>query len=118
MLWTVAALLSRVEILWRLISNKVTLRTSNWHGWLLVYLYKHCFNESSRRQAKSDPFKMKYMRSIESLLVKVGGQNDLYSYFNDQSLMELLYLDCLFFDSEFSIEDEIIIVPMFDIIDN
>ena len=102
LIWIVAALLSRIEILWRLISNKVVLRTSNWHGWLLVYLYKHCFNESSRRQAKSDPFKIGYIRSIDSLLIKVGGQNDLSSYINNPSLSALLYLDLPFiFDGEF-----------------
>jgi hypothetical protein len=100
--WTVAALLSRVEILWRLISNKIELRTSNWHGWLLVYLFKHCFNESSRRQAKGDPFKIGYIRSIDSFLDKVGGLNDLSSYFNNPNLLELLYLDLPFlFDGEF-----------------
>ena len=37
--------------------------TSQWHGWMLLYLTKHCFNEGNRRQAKNDPFK-KFARML------------------------------------------------------
>ena len=45
LLWCISAMLTRVEILWKLVT-KVNFRTSKWHGWLLVYLTKKFFPSS------------------------------------------------------------------------
>ena len=38
-IWKVCVLVSRVESLWRMISNYYELRSSKWHGWMLAYLH-------------------------------------------------------------------------------
>ena len=50
-IWIVASLLLQVEQLWRIICN-VPLYTSEWYGWMLVYLTKNCFNYGERRQGR------------------------------------------------------------------
>ena len=40
--WTVAELLTRLELLWN-ITTSCNLVTSKWHGWMLVKLTKECF---------------------------------------------------------------------------
>ena len=89
LIWTVAALLSRVEALWQVIT-KVEMKTSQWHGWMLVYLTKHCFNEGMRRQCRADPFKLKFIDTIDRLYEKIR-QVDLRSYFDD--LDDIFYVD-------------------------
>ena len=42
-IWTLAALLCRIETLWK-VTTEVSLYTKKWHGWMLVYLTKQCFN--------------------------------------------------------------------------
>ena len=39
-LWTLATLLSRVEYVWKIICD-TDLCTSEWYGWMLVYLEKN-----------------------------------------------------------------------------
>jgi hypothetical protein len=81
LIWTVAALLCRVEPLWKIVCQ-VELRTSNWHGWMLVYLTKHCFNQGSRKQSRNDPFKMKFMNTIIRFRDKVQ-HAELNDYFRN-----------------------------------
>ena len=48
MIWKIPALLISVETLWKL-TEEVELRTSNWYGWLLVYLWNIYFPSLSNR---------------------------------------------------------------------
>lgn len=89
LIWTVATLLSRVEALWQIVT-KVDMKTSQWHGWMLVYLTKHCFNEGGRRQSRVDPFKLSFINTIVRLHEKTQ-QADLRSYFHD--LNGVLFVD-------------------------
>ena len=59
--------------------------TSEWHGWMLVYLTNQCFNTASQyRQNRKDPFKYKYISSVERILEKVDHPTytDLQYYLN------------------------------------
>ena len=80
-IWTVAAIMCRVEVIWRSVCA-VELYTSKWHGWLLVFLTKKCFNEGSLRQTKNDPFQYTFISDIQRLYNKVHKDN-LCDYFND-----------------------------------
>jgi len=71
-IWTLATMLIRVESLWQSVC-KVPFFTSQWHGWMLVYLTKNCFNYASiHRQAKNDPFKLRYISSAEKIIDKIS----------------------------------------------
>jgi hypothetical protein len=89
LIWKVGVLLSRVESLWRLVSNYYEFRTLKWHGWMLAYLFKNCFNVGNRRQSPADPFKC---RSIDIFKNKVQRER-LSSYFNDPYLPEVHFID-------------------------
>ena len=80
--WIVAALLTRVEPLWHEIATNIEFHTSQWHGWMLVYLTKHCFNEGKHRQSKHDPFKLLYMNTIDRFVEKVLFQECLFCLSN------------------------------------
>ena len=83
-IWTLATILSRVEPLWEIVCN-VPLSTSEWHGWLLVYLTRNCFNLACQnRQGKNDPFRYKYISTVEKILQKVVWSTmlDLKAYLN------------------------------------
>jgi hypothetical protein len=47
LIWTIAELICRVKKLWKIVTQ-AELRTSKWHGWMLTYMTKHCFNEGNR----------------------------------------------------------------------
>ena len=70
LLWTVSNLLCRVEKLWMIV-EKVDLFTSKWHGWMLVFLTKNCFNQGNHRQVKNDPFKYKFISETSRFLEKI-----------------------------------------------
>ena len=76
--WTVAVLMCRVETLWQIIS-RVELHTSRWHGWMLVYLTKQCFNNVSKRQKKNDPYKYQYISTVTRLLENCSTINSTVS---------------------------------------
>lgn len=90
LIWKVSVLVSRVESLWRMISNYYELRSSNWHGWMLAFLYKKCFNQGNSRKSKTDPFKSSI--SIERFREKVQ-RHRLSSYFKDELLPEIYFID-------------------------
>ena len=87
-IWAVASLLTRIEILWQLIDGIDKLKSSQWYGWMLVYLMKNCFsNVGDRRQVKLDPFKNKYMRKYEDICKRMSfesitGKIDLLFFIN------------------------------------
>ena len=62
--WTLSALLLSSQELWTSIEN-TPLFKSKWHGWMLVYLTKHCNPRASKsRQDKLDVFKSVQMNTI------------------------------------------------------
>ena len=65
-LWVISAMLSRVELLWQNVS-KVSLRQSQWHGWILMWLTKKLFNHVKCRPEKTDPFKYQFINNIERI---------------------------------------------------
>ena len=81
MIWTLSVILVRVEALWKEVGLTNPLRTSDWQGWLLVYLTFQCFNEGQRRQHKNDVFKLEYVSKYESLIEKVQIYEELNQYF-------------------------------------
>ena len=84
--WIVAVLMSRVETLWHEIATNIELHTSQWHGWMLVYLTRICFNEGNRRQSPSDPFKQSYMLNIEDFVNKTTIDGNLESYWDSDNI--------------------------------
>ena len=64
MIWAIAALMCRVEAIWKNVCA-VELFTSKWHGWMLVYLTRFCFNRGSACQAPNDPFKFTYISTLD-----------------------------------------------------
>ena len=71
--WVLIAIVLRVESFWKIV-EKNPLRTSDWHGWMLVYLYKTYFY-SKKRQAKNDPFKFRFISSVVKFFEKVKCSN-------------------------------------------
>ena len=78
---TIAALISRVESLWKDIADHFELETSNGRGWMLVYLTNHCFDKGRRRQAQTYPFKIKNINSTSCFQERVKHYYDLSYYF-------------------------------------
>ena len=105
LLWTLSALLTRSETLWQLTVH-LELRTSRWHGWLLIYLTKQCFPNIARRQDTKDPFKSNQVRTIPRIMEKVhnGLQED--GNFGD---LFLDYAKVLYIDIAAEESDEIVI---------
>ena len=73
-LWTVMALLSRVQSIWDAVS-KVNLCTSQWEGWILNLLSRQCFSNLSQIMNKTDPFK----HSLTNRSIKI------YNKFNESN---------------------------------
>ena len=84
LIWTISGLISRVESLWQVI-DKVELKTSQWYGWLMVYLTKQCFDRGGRRQNGKDPFKYKFISTVEKITEKI---NEINSELNLASAFE------------------------------
>ena len=105
LLWTLSALLTRSETLWQLTVH-LELRTSRWHGWLLIYLTKQCFPNIARRQDTKDPFKSNQVRTIPRIMEKIhnGLQED--GNFGD---LFLDYAKVLYIDIAAEESDEIVI---------
>jgi predicted GIY-YIG superfamily endonuclease len=68
--WTLCILLSRVQEVWELILNVPAKRHSQWYGWFLTYVSKHCFANIASVQNKNDIFKFIEMRSIDRFMSK------------------------------------------------
>ena len=77
--WMISVLLVRVERLWKAVCG-MHLRTSKCHGWLLVYLHKHCFAIGRSYQNKNDPFKYQYVSEIDRICEKVEKVSDIKSF--------------------------------------
>ena len=58
---------------WQSVMSLDQLRQYKWHGWLLTYLSKQCFNHiSNRRNEKKDPFKyFNFYRKVDNLYTKL-----------------------------------------------
>ena len=67
MLWVVSTPLLNTETLWRAICS-IQMRTSAWHGYLLVYLTKECIPQIHRRTVGIFP-----KLSIKELSEKIQG---------------------------------------------
>ena len=52
-------------------TDSVELRTSKWHGWILCYLTRKCFPSIKMVDNQRNPFKMKFVSSIERVLDKL-----------------------------------------------
>ena len=81
MIWILSVILVRVEALWKEVALTNPLRTSDWQGWLMVYLISQCFNEGSCQQHKNDVFKLEYVSNYEGLIEKVQIYEELNQYF-------------------------------------
>jgi hypothetical protein len=44
MLWSLLSLCTQVQEIWQILAQNNEYRTSMWHGWLVMYITKHCFN--------------------------------------------------------------------------
>ena len=84
--WIVSVLMTRVETLWHEIATNIELHTSQWHGWMLVYLTSNLFNEGNRRQGQNDPFKQCHMSNIEQFVNKTTIDGKLDSYWNSDNI--------------------------------
>ena len=101
--WILAALLSKNETLWRLISSNAELRTSKWYGWMLTYTFNQCFKIENSRQSKIDPFKLASMSCINSIVENISKFDNLEQFFEDIDQIfycELVdeYGDCIALD--------------------
>lgn len=81
LLWMISAALTRVETLWRFVASS-NLKVSGWHGWLLIYLTKNCFDFANRRQNRRDPYKYKYVSIIQTIREKLGVSNICEAFSN------------------------------------
>jgi hypothetical protein len=80
-LWTLVALITRIEKLWNL-SITTRLHTSKWPGWVLIYSSAHCFKNLSSKQDPRDPFKKIKLSTIPKVLSKVHcAEKDLSQIF-------------------------------------
>ena len=82
-MWSICALLTSIQSIWTKVEKYYDHRTSQWFGWVLVYLTKHCLSRTSRHQCKSNPFKLISMNSMEKFALKFQRCNTLKESFAD-----------------------------------
>ena len=68
-IWIISCLMAKIEFFWSAVS-KVRMRTSRWHGWLLVKLTDMCFSNISSRQDRKDPYKKHMISSVSDTLTR------------------------------------------------
>lgn len=69
-IWQLSAMFLCIEPLWKILSTKEFYLEHSWYGFLMSYLSKNCIMFNSRRQQKSDVFKVETGSTIE-LMSKV-----------------------------------------------
>ena len=70
MIWMLCAILTRVEEIWKLVTN-VKLFQSKWHGWILTYVAKKFFTHLKYRAKKGDPYRMNFMQNVDDVYSKI-----------------------------------------------
>ena len=81
-IWNICSLMTSVQAIWTNIDKRRHC-TSHWSGWFLVYLTKHCFIRTIRRQNKCDVFKFNgNINTIESFCSKFN-RDTIKEAFND-----------------------------------
>jgi predicted GIY-YIG superfamily endonuclease len=80
-LWLISTVITQVEEVWQSFI-KATRSASDWQGWLLTYLSKHCFH-SKVRQSRKDPFKLNQIRTIDKLFNKLPINANFTELMND-----------------------------------
>ena len=95
-MWSICALLTSIQSIWTKVEKYHDHRTSQWFGWVLVYLTKHCLSRTSRRQCKHNPFKLISMNTIEKFALKFQRCNTLKEAFAD--IIEVAAGGLVFFD--------------------
>ena len=61
LLWVLCGVYSRVKELWRKTTNIPLFWTSLWHGWILLFVGRHCFPELCKNHTKKNPFKVSHI---------------------------------------------------------
>ena len=67
--WIILSLISRIKELWML-TDACTLQESRWHGWILAYAGKNCFNH--RGFDTRNPFRVNQVGSAKGLHERVA----------------------------------------------
>ena len=70
-LWILCRMLISVKELWDII-EEVPKKTLLWHGWILTYISKQCFNENRIQGISTCPFKTVYINSIDKVFTKMS----------------------------------------------
>ena len=102
-IWIMSALLTSIQKLWSSVQN-TELRSSNWHGWFLVYLTKHCFSNVNQRPSKVEVFKYNQVGTIERLHEKLG-TDMLSEVFVD--IEQVLFIDLMRNDGNDTLEQQL-----------
>ena len=70
-IWLISACMISVESLWQSVLKIDEFCQSQWHGWLLTYLTKHCYSHLQCRVMKKDPFKYSFVSNVDNLYDKL-----------------------------------------------
>ena len=96
LLWIISAVLTQLKELWEE-TCAIPMCTSKWHGWLLTYLTKHCFDSIALPRTRSTPYKSKFISTIPKIAEKLGitrdyiyDSNDIRNIFSDHDLESVL----------------------------
>ena len=90
LIYIIFGLLCRIEKVWRSVFL-VDLQTSNWNGWIFMYITRFFFSQEERRQYPNDPFKLIYVSTIDFFHEKVDLAN-ISEYFDDPE--KCVFLRC------------------------
>ena len=92
--WIVLALVTRIKELWFL-TEACPLHESRWHGWILAYAGKHCFNHRSGFD-KRNPFKVSQVSNAKHLYERVGIKDRRLEDVRDENKFNLDELSDMF----------------------
>ena len=89
-LWILVSLLSSVKELWCILDNKKK-KTTEWYGWMMVYVTKHCFSSIGIRTSRKCPFKFEHINTCPKILKKMD--NLQLSFKNTEVFFDLFCND-------------------------
>ena len=127
-LWQLSTILLQVEKVWQIFNTSLK-NNNDWFGWLLVFLTNRCLHRT-KSQGRKDPFKNKFVKTINNLKNKIPIHQTFYQYLNefkDISIFEVNDTDQDFIGTTFynnqqfinSIDEcEVLIISMNQPLDN
>ena len=126
LIWSLFSILLGCKELWGS-TNNCKLHQSLWHGWVMAYISRKCIGSMSQQTHKDNPFKLKLMSKIETLVSRLGLQNNEELCYESMFSLMVHHSNVVCCKEISQVENEIsniddtdiiIVVPAFDSINN